>query len=245
MVTKDDIVVLLSNSGGSTELNDIMKYCKRFDITLIGMTRKAKSVLSEASDIKITLESVDETNPVNSPTTSMIMMVAYCDAVITALIKARGFNKDNYKIFHPGGKLGSTLIKVEDLMWTGNKIPLVYEKDGMRHVLDVMTEKGLGCTGVLDSKKNLVGIITDGDLRRRMSNDLLSKTASDIMTRNPVTIEKNMFAAEAINIMNSRGTNNKGITVVFVIDPKLNEELQKENVVGILHMHECIRAGVV
>ncbi|MFC1659218.1 SIS domain-containing protein, partial [Pseudomonadota bacterium] len=233
MIRKDDTVILLSNSGGSKELNDIINYCNRFSITLIGITRKAKSVLNEAANIKVVLRDIPETNPVNSPTTSMIMMVAYCDAIITTLIGILGFNQDSYKILHPGGKLGSALIKVDELMKKGNDIPLVKYNDKMSKVLKIMTEKKLGCTGVLDSKNNFIGIITDGDLRRKISitKDFMNKKAEDIMTKNPITVEKGMFIGEIINIMNT-----KSITAVFIIDPELNEETGKENVVGILHM---------
>jgi len=241
MITKDDVVVLLSDSGGTKELTDIIWYCKRYSIPLIGMTRKLDSALGDASDIKVVLERLPETNPVKSPTTSMIMFVAYCDAVVTTLIQERGFDNDNYKLFHPGGKLGSALIKVEDLMWVGDRIPLVYEDDDMQTVIDVMNEKYLGCTGVINKKQNLVGIITDGDLRRNIARSILNLKAKDIMTEHPVTVDKNMFAAEVIKLMNNKGFENKGITVVFITDPKA----KNDNVTGILHMHECIRAGVV
>jgi arabinose-5-phosphate isomerase len=241
MVTKDDTLFLLSDSGGTKELKDLIWHAKRYSITLIGLTRVADSTLAQAADIKVVLERVPETNPVNSPTTSMLMFLAYCHAVITTLIQEKSFNNDNYKVLHPGGKLGSALIKVEDIMWIGDKIPIANEDTPIKEVISIMSQKHLGCTGVVDKKKNLVGIITDGDLRRHIEPNLLSKTAKDIMTKNPVVIDKNKFATEAVKLMNSKGIDNKGISAVFVID----EKEKTDNVIGILHINEIIRAGVI
>jgi arabinose-5-phosphate isomerase len=241
MITQDDTVLLLSDSGGTKELKDIIGHCKRNSIKLLGITRKADSILGEATDLKAVLERIPETNPVDSPTTSMLMFVAYTDAIITTLIQEKAFNNDRYKILHPRGSLGSALIKVEELMWIGDKVPLINENANMRDVLNIMTEKHLGCAGITDKKQNLIGIITDGDLRRHISPDLLNKKAKDIMTKNPVIVNKNIFATEAVKLMKSKGVDGKGITVVFVID----EKAKTDNIEGILQMHECIRAGVL
>lgn len=242
MIAKGDTVILLSNMGGSRELNDIIAYCKRFGITLIGVTRKANSTLGESADIRVVLENIPETNAVGSPTTSMVMMLAYMDAVATALINARGFNEENYKIFHPGGKLGAALIKVDEIMHMGNEIPLIRLGDTMAEALDEMIAKSLGCVGILDDGDKLVGIITDGDLKRRLKEyncNLMEMKVSDVMTPNPIAIRKNSLALEAVKIMNiGVGANNNYIQVLFVVD-------SDDRVVGILHIQDCFRAGVI
>jgi len=249
MISKDDVVILISSSGGSKELNDIIAYCKRYDITLVGMTRKKGSVLDEASDIKICMENVEETNIVNSPTTSMIMMLAYLDAVTTTLISIKGFNKDHYKVFHPGGKLGAALVKVDEIMKKGNSIPLINEDALMGKVLDEIIAKSLGCVGVLNKDKNLVGIITDGDLKRKLKKydgDLMKKTAKDIMTKDPIIVEKGSFAMDAVNLM-SRGVgkDKNYIQVLFVVDSEAECKIDSCNVAGLVHIQDCFKKGVV
>ena len=244
MISKDDIVILLSNSGGSKELNDIIAYCKRFDIVLIGITRNGESFLAQAATIPVVLENVEQTNIVNSPTTSEIMMLAYLDAVATALINAKHFDKDKYKMFHPGGKLGSALIKVDEIMHKGDELPLVHENDLIKDIVNVMIQKPLGCVGILDNEDNLVGIITDGDFKRKLIqySDLMNKKITDIMTKNPITVEKNMFAVDAVKIMQKGvGTDNNYIQVLFVTE-KIENKIQ---VVGLIHIQDCLRAGVI
>lgn len=245
MVRKGDCAILISNSGGAREMHDIIRYCKRFEIPIIGIARKRDSMLIEASDIKCVLENIPECADVKTPTTSTTMTLAYCDAITVALLEAKGFDNEAYKIFHPGGKLGAALIKVEELMSTGQDIPLVDENDDVYSVLQEMTVKHLGCTGVLDSKKNLVGIITDGDLRRHLTPEFFGKTAKDIMTKGPVAINKNMFAVEATALMNKKGLDNKGITSVFVVNEDLHDNPQEVSAIGILHINQCIKAGIV
>ena len=246
MISKDDTVILLSSSGGSKELNDIMTYCKRFDITLIGITRTADSTLGQAADIKVVLEKVEETNPVDSPTTSMLMMLAYMDAIITTLIKEKKFNKDKYKNFHPGGKLGANLLKVYDIMRTGNDIPIVKENASMAEILDEMINKNIGSTAVVDENNKIVGIIADGDLKRKLKifPDLMSKKAKEVMTKDPVTVEKDDFALDAINIM-SNGINDtkKYLQVLFVVNKKDNDI--KGKIEGVLHIQDCFKAGII
>lgn len=242
MITKNDLVILLSNSGGSTELNDIIAYCKRNKIKLISLTRKAESFVAKSSDLSIVLENIEETNPVNSPTTSIIMMLAYLDAVATALIQARGFNNDNYKMFHPGGKLGSALIKVEEIMQINN-LPIVYQNDSMETAIDEMIAKNLGCVGIVDNNtKKLVGIITDGDLKRKMKQfgDILKCKIVDIMTSNPVVIESDKLAVEAVSLMNK---DDNYIQVLFVVDNNIPEN--ELNVKGIIHIQDLFKAKVI
>ena len=221
MITEKDTVILLSNSGSTKELNDIIAYCKRFDITLIGITRNPNSFLAQAANIAVVLENIEQTNIVDSPTTSEIMILSYLDAVATALINAKHFNKDNFKVFHPGGKLGSTLLKVKELMHKGDELPLAHEDDSIEKVINIMIEKPLGCVAVLDKNDSLVGIITDGDFKRKIIQykDLMSKKIVDIMTPNPITIDKDSFALDAVKMMKRGvGENNNYIQVLLVVE---------------------------
>ena len=244
MITEKDTVILLSNSGSTKELNDIIAYCKRFDITLIGITRNPNSFLAQAANIAVVLENIEQTNIVDSPTTSEIMILAYLDAVATALINAKHFNKDNFKIFHPGGKLGSTLLKVKELMHKGDELPLAHEDDSIEKVINIMIEKPLGCVAVLDKNNSLVGIITDGDFKRKIIQykDLMSKKIVDIMTPNPITINKDAFALDAVKMMKRGvGENNNYIQVLLVVEEV--ENIKK--VVGLIHIQDCLKAGVI
>lgn len=244
MITEKDTVILLSNSGSTKELNDIIAYCKRFDITLIGITRNPNSFLAQAANIAVVLENIEQTNIVDSPTTSEIMILAYLDAVATALINAKHFNKDNFKIFHPGGKLGSTLLKVKELMHKGDELPLAHENDSIEKVINIMIEKPLGCVAVLDKNDSLVGIITDGDFKRKIIQykDLMSKKIVDIMTPNPITIDKDSFALDAVKMMKRGvGENNNYIQVLLVVEEV--ENIKK--VVGLIHIQDCLKAGVI
>ena len=236
MITDDDIVVLMSNSGESKELTDIVAYCKRHGIKLISLTRSANSFVSKSSDLPIVLENIEETNPVKSPTTSMLMFSAYLDAVITTLIKARGFNEDNYKTFHPGGKLGSMLLKVNDIMRTDN-IPLIHIGANMKEALNEMVDKNIGCVGILDNQEKLVGIITDGDLKRKITEfgDITKYDLESIMTKNPKCINSHSLAVEAVSLMNNK---QNYIQVLFV----LNDDM---HVVGILHIQDLFKARVI
>lgn len=244
MITEKDTVILLSNSGSTKELNDIIAYCKRFDITLIGITRNPNSFLAQAANIAVVLENIEQTNIVDSPTTSEIMILSYLDAVATALINAKHFNKDNFKVFHPGGKLGSTLLKVKELMHKGDELPLAHENDSIEKVINIMIEKPLGCVAVLDKNDSLVGIITDGDFKRKIIQykDLMSKKIVDIMTPNPITIDKDSFALDAVKMMKRGvGENNNYIQVLLVVEEV--ENIKK--VVGLIHIQDCLKAGVI
>jgi len=233
MITSDDVVILLSNSGETKELKDIIYYCRRFDIPIIGIIRRLESELTKTSTIALVLPLIPEANSINAPTTSTTMMLALGDALAVSLIEAKGFSSEKFGTFHPGGKLGSNFLKVQDLMRKNSEIPLVTEDKKMSEVLLEMTSKHLGCTGVIDSKNKLIGIITDGDLRRHIDNNFLSHSASDIMTKNPITTSPQNLAVEAIAVMNR-----KSITSVFALD-------EQQNIVGILHLHDCLRSGVV
>ena len=232
MVTPGDVVVALSNSGETPELSDIIAYTKRFDIPLVGMTSRAGSSLAEASTIALILPPMAETCPMGlAPTTSTTMMLALGDALAVALLERREFSAADFKVFHPGGQLGRKLLKVTDLMHQGEALPMVQHDALMADVLLAITSKSFGCAGVLTTMGDLAGIITDGDLRRHIRSDLLALKASDVMTVNPRTVLPGLLAAEAVHIMNA-----KAITSLFVVvDGKP---------VGLLHIHDCLRAGV-
>lgn len=231
MITTDDVVILLSNSGETKELRDIIFYCRRFEIPIIAMVRRAESELVKSSTIAFVLSKIPEANKVNAPTTSTTMMLALGDAIAVSLIDAKNFNDENFGVFHPGGKLGAAFIRVKDIMRKDSQIPLIDQYEKMSEALIEITSKHLGCTGVLDQEKNLIGIVTDGDLRRHIAPDFLEKTAKEIMTKNPAVIDENMLAVDAIALMNK-----KSITSLFVANDR--------KVIGVLHIHDCLRIGV-
>lgn len=231
VITKNDAVLALSNSGETAELADMIAYCKRFSILLIGVARRRGSMLVEAANIAMVLPEIPEACVTGAPTTSTTMMMALGDAISVALVERRGFSKQDFSIFHPGGKLGKAFIRVSDLMHGADELPLVQENDIMRDVLLIMTSKRFGCAGVTSADGSLSGIITDGDLRRHMQTDLLEKSAREIMKVSPLTIRPQALAAEALAIMNEHS-----ITSLFVTEDK--------KPVGILHIHDCLRAGI-
>ncbi|MGZ5989891.1 MAG: KpsF/GutQ family sugar-phosphate isomerase, partial [Rhizomicrobium sp.] len=217
MVTRADALLMLSNSGETAELTDLITYAKRLSIPLIGMANNAESRLLQASDVVLLLPKAQEACPMGlAPTTSTTMMLVLGDALAVALMERRGFSADQYRDFHPGGSLGKRLIRVSDIMHSGNDIPVVTEATSMKDVLIAMTAAGpgfAGVVGIVDRKGSLTGIITDGDLRRHMERGLLDRTARDVMSRNPKTVPPSMLAAEALTIMND-----KKITRLFVVD---------------------------
>jgi arabinose-5-phosphate isomerase len=232
MITPDDLVMCLSNSGETHELRDIISYTRRFAIPLVALVRRDGSLLVDAADIAIVLPAVNEASPIGVPTTSTTMMLAWGDALAVALMEKKGFSRDDFGVFHPGGKLGAQFIRVENLMHGADELPLVTESTKMEQAILTMTAKRFGCAGVTNSAGELVGIITDGDLRRNMGAGLMQKDAVSVMHANPQTVTTNTLAAEALAIMNS-----KTITCLFVLDGK--------KPVGILHIHDCLRAGVM
>jgi len=231
MITDTDVVMMLSNSGETPELEDMLGYCKRFGIPIIALVRRKESMLVQAADVPIVLPDIPEASPTGAPTTSTIMMMAYGDAMAMALLERRGFTKDDFKTFHPGGKLGKGLLKVKDLMHTGAALPLVKSHELMKDVLVTMTAKSFGCAGVINGKGELAGVITDGDLRRHAESGLLERKAEEVMNATPKYLEPGKLAVEAVHIMNT-----KKITSLFVVEDK--------KPIGILHIHDCLRAGV-
>jgi arabinose-5-phosphate isomerase len=232
MITTDDAVLMLSNSGETTELEDMVTYCKRFSIPVIALVRRTASKLAQFADIPVVLPEIAEASPVGAPTTSTTMMLAYGDALAVALLEQRGFNKDDFRVFHPGGKLGKGLLRVAHIMHAGEQMPLVARDANMKLVLLEITAKSFGCAGVVAEDGTLLGVITDGDLRRHMEEGLLAANAETVMTRGGVRVSSSMLAAEALAVMQQ-----KTITSIFVVDDG--------KPVGIVHIHDCLRAGIV
>ena len=232
MITEDDVVIAISNSGESRELVDIINYCKRFGIVLIAITKNADSSLGKAGDIVLQLPNNGEACPLGlAPTSSTTATLVLGDILTTCLIERKGFTKSDFNDRHPGGKLGSILQKVSDLMHTGEEMPVLEENAPMQQVLLEMTSKRLGCVGFINGKEELTGILTDGDLRRCLSPDVLDKKAIDVMTRNPKTISKDTMASSAMKMMHD-----KKITNLFVVE--------NAKPIGVIHIHDLLNNGV-
>ncbi|MFQ5439186.1 MAG: SIS domain-containing protein [Paracoccaceae bacterium] len=233
MMAQGDVALVLSNSGETPELADLIAYTRRFSIPLIGVAGRAESTLLRQSDVAIILPDAPEACEKGIvPTTSTTMTLALGDALAIALMEQRDFTPENFRDFHPGGKLGARLSKVGDLMHSGESLPLIAPRTPMSEALLTITQKGFGVAGVVEDA-NLVGIITDGDLRRHMQG-LLNRSAAEVMTPNPRTTTADALAEEALGIMNTHK-----ITTLFVC-----EAAPRGNVCGILHIHDCLRAGV-
>ncbi|MBT9245844.1 KpsF/GutQ family sugar-phosphate isomerase [Gemmobacter fulvus] len=232
MVTQNDVALVLSNSGETPELADIIAHTRRFAIPLIGVASRDGSTLLRQSDVAILLPPAQEACDTGIvPTTSTTMTLALGDALAIALMEHRQFTPDQFRVFHPGGKLGAKLALVRHLMHSD--LPLVPEDTPMSEALLSMSQKGFGVVGVTDAVGYLEGVITDGDLRRHMDG-LLSLTAAQVMTRHPRTIGPESLAEKAVAVMND-----KKITSLFVVDPEGSRQ-----VVGLIHIHDCLRAGV-
>ncbi len=233
MITREDVILLLSNSGETAELADILAHARKNKIPLIGIAGRATSTLLIKADFPLLLPAAEEACIAGlAPTTSTTMTLALGDALAVALMERRGFTPDDFHVFHPGGKLGARLARVEDLMHAGDELPLVALNAPMADVLIVMSQKGFGVAGVTNDEGQLTGIITDGDLRRNMG-DLLGRLAGDVMTEDPTTIVPRSRAADALANMNEHK-----ITCLFVCAP------DAKTPVGILHIHDCLRAGL-
>lgn len=230
MIAPQDIVILLSNSGETREILDIINYCKRFEIKLVAMCMNEESTLAEAANYKFIVPKIKEAREIDAPTSSALIMLALGDALTIALHEMRGFTKEDYQTYHPGGKLGANLQKIAKIMHQSSELPLVELDTKMSDILLEITSKHFGCCGVT-ANGELVGIITDGDLRRNMGDDLLNLTAKDIMSKQPLTIKPSILASEALNIINKHN-----VTCLFVTD-----DLKP---VGIVHIHDLLRLGV-
>ncbi len=234
MMAQGDVALVLSNSGETPELADVIAYTRRFNIPMIGIASRAESTLIKQSDVGLLLPQAEEACGQGIvPTSSTTMTLALGDALAVALMEHRAFTPANFRDFHPGGKLGARLSKVRDLMHAGNSLPLVQSETPMPDVLIEISQKGFGVVGVTNDAGNLQGIITDGDLRRNMEG-LLSLTAQQVMTAAPTTITPSSLAEEAVAIMNERK-----ITCLFVVP-----EETETKAIGLLHIHDCLRVGL-
>jgi arabinose-5-phosphate isomerase len=232
MITSDDVILVLSWSGETEELKDLINYSRRFRITLIAMTVNADSTLGKAADVVLALPASREACPHNlAPTTSTLMQLALGDALAIALLESRGFTALDFGIFHPRGKLGAALKFVRDIMHTGTAVPLIARGSLMSEAIVEMTAKGFGCVAITEGNGKLGGIITDGDLRRHMRADLLQLTVDEVMTKQPITVRPDQLAGEALQLLNSL---KKQALIVVELDRP----------VGIVNFHDLLRAGV-
>ncbi|WP_434220946.1 KpsF/GutQ family sugar-phosphate isomerase [Paralimibaculum aggregatum] len=237
MITRDDVALVLSNSGETRELADIIAHTRRFSIPLIGIAGRPGSTLLSAADVALVLPKAPEACPNGlAPTTSTTMSIAIGDALAVALMERRVFTREHYALLHPGGSLGARLLKVADLMHRGAELPLVAEETSMREALVEMTAKSFGITGVTDAQGRLTGVITDGDLRRNMEG-LLERRAGEVATRNPRVIGADALASEALALMNGA----RPTLCLFVLSPGAAVPARP---VGLVHVHDCLRAGV-
>jgi arabinose-5-phosphate isomerase len=232
MITSDDVMLVLSWSGETEELKDLIAYSRRFRIALIAVTVNAESTLGKAADVVLALPSAREACPHNlAPTTSSLMQLALGDALAIALLESRGFTAVDFGVFHPRGKLGAALKFVRDIMHTDAAVPLIRRGSLMSQAIVEMTAKGFGCVAVIDAAGKLAGIITDGDLRRHMGPDLLQQSVDAVMTASPVIVRPDQLAGEALQLLNS--LKKQALIVVEADKP-----------IGIVNFHDLLRAGV-
>jgi arabinose-5-phosphate isomerase len=232
-ITRQDVLLLLSKGGETAELSDLLTYAKRFRIPLIAIATNGHSSLAKASDVTLLLPDAPESCAIGmAPTTSTTMMMSLGDALAVALMERKGFSADQYRDFHPGGSLGRSLIRVSDLMHKGEDVPVAKPDTPMRDLLLTMASGLLGCVGIVDGDGALVGIVTDGDIRRHAAG-IETRLAHQVMTANPKIARPDELAAEALALMTERK-----ITQLFVVadgDPAPK---------GVIHIHDCLRAGI-
>ena len=231
MITEKDLCLLISNSGETSEIFDIVAHARRFSIPVATISSNTESTLVKAADFKLCLPVVEEACPIGmAPTTSTTMMLALGDALAVALMEAKNFNTENFKVLHPGGKLGAKMMMVSQVMHKSDALPIVETKTSMKETLLTMSSRGFGIAAVVNEKDFLVGVITDGDLRRHI-NDLMSKTAGEIASLSPITVVRETFVVDALKLMQE----NK-ITVLIVTSAE-------NKPVGILHIQDLLKVG--
>jgi arabinose-5-phosphate isomerase len=231
MVTKDDVILALSWSGETSELNSTVFYSRRFKVPLIAMTSRAGSTLANAADVALVMPKTEEACPHGlAPTTSSIIQLALGDALAIALLEGRGFSAEDFHAFHPGGSLGASLMRVGEVMNKGDRVPLVNSGAPMQAAVNEISDKNFGCVGVVDESGRLVGIITDGDIRRRLGDNLMDRTVDEVMTRDPRVVQPETLLASALEHLNSAS-----ITALMVV--------QDGRPVGLVHMHDLLRVG--
>lgn len=232
MITRDDAIIAISNSGNTAELEGIIAYGTRFEIPIIAITSNKQSTLGKASTYCLLLPKVAEVGSLKlAPTTSTTMTLALGDAIATVLLEMKGFSAKDFKVFHPGGLLGSQLKRVQDVMHKDKELPTCDESNTLSDAIIVMTSKRLGCVGIINAKGNLIGILTDGDLRRHMQDNSLTMPVQNVMNAHPITIAPDKLLAEALKIMSE-----KAITNMFV--------LQDHKPIGVIHIHDILKIGV-
>jgi arabinose-5-phosphate isomerase len=232
MITSDDVMLVLSWSGETEELKDLINYSRRFRIALIAVTVSADSTLGKAADVVLALPESREACPHNlAPTTSSLMQLALGDALAIALLESKGFTAIDFGVFHPRGKLGAALKFVRDVMHAGSAVPQIKRGSPMSEAIVEMSAKGFGCVAVIEGNGKLAGVITDGDLRRHMRVDLLQASVDEVMTKTPKIVRPDQLASEALQVLNS-----SKVTALFVVEQGLP--------VGIVHFHDLLRAGV-
>ena len=232
MITAQDVVIALSWSGETAELRNVVDFSRRFKVPMIAVTSNAESSLARAADVALVLPKADEACPHGlAPTTSTVMQIALGDAMAIALLESRGFTAYDFKQFHPGGQLGANLQYVGDIMHGGEAMPLAGPETPMSDAIVIMTEKSLGCLGIVDGEGRLLGVITDGDLRRHMGSDLMTRNASAVMTPTPKTVSPDTMVSQALELLHSAT-----ITALFVVEDG--------RPVGVVHIHDLLRAGV-
>jgi arabinose-5-phosphate isomerase len=233
MIGKDDIVIALSKGGESAELRSIITYTRRFSIPLIAITCSENSSLSSAADIVLLVPNEEEACPNGlAPTTSTLLQLAMGDALAIALLEARGFTAVDFHVFHPGGKLGASLMHVGDIMHIGERVPLVAKGTSMPEAITILSRKHFGCVGVLDEEGRLCGIVTEGDMARNLTRNLSELSVDDIMTRTPKTVKKTVLATGALALLNQHH-----IGALIVVD-------DDNRPVGLIHFHDLLRIGV-
>lgn len=233
MITPQDAIIALSWSGESTELQGILAYSRRFSILLIALTSGENSTLAREADIVLKLPKSQEACPHGlAPTTSALMQLAMGDAIAVAMLEARGFTAVDFKTFHPGGKLGATLAHVGDVMHTGDAIPMVSIGTAVQEAALILSLKRFGCVGVMGDDGRLAGIVTDGDIARRLHKNLVELKVEDVMTRSPKTVRRNTLATSAMGLLNLHN-----ISALFVTD-------EDNRPLGIVHFHDLLRIGV-
>lgn len=234
MISDDDVVIAISYSGESKELSDILMYAKRHNVPLIAITRNPESSLGKNATLVLRLPNNGEACPLGlAPTSSTTATIVLGDVLAVNLMHRRGFSASDFRQRHPGGKLGAILCKVADIMHKDSEVPLLKDSANMQEAFLVMSEKMLGCVGIVNNNNELIGIITDGDLRRRMSPSLITEKVVNVMSSNPKVINKDALIVDAVNIMNNTG---RGITNLFVVEDK--------KPIGVIHIHDCLKAGV-
>jgi arabinose-5-phosphate isomerase len=233
MITASDVVLALSWSGETAELQGLVAFTRRFSIPLIAMTSGESSTLAREADIVLLLPKAQEACPHGlAPTTSTLMQLALGDALAVALLEARGFSAADFRVYHPGGKLGAMLSHVSDLMHTGDRLPLVAKGCSMPDAIHELSAKRFGCVGVIDEDGRICGVVTDGDIARHLDNNLGAMSVDEVMTQNPKTVGKDTLATAAMAILNKHS-----IGALLVVD-------QDKRPIGIVHFHDLLRVGV-